>query len=196
MWELYKNGGNSFEGLDAYTKSLLEMLKKHDYFSWWHCCHVACMVGKIALEQAPALEVSYAELIQGAVLHDIGKLHISRSILEKKGVLSREEHYEINQHPQMGELIVRGHVSSGVGRMVLYHHERCGGTGYPFGLEMTSLPLDVRIVSVCDCYCAMTERRPYGKTYSPREAVLEMRKSSLCPQAVALVEKVVPGNFI
>ncbi|MFH1485574.1 MAG: HD domain-containing phosphohydrolase, partial [Chloroflexota bacterium] len=122
-------------------------------------------VAAYALFLGEALGLSFEEraaLRRGALLHDIGKLGISESILLKKGPLDVEERGEINLHPSLGESICR---PLGQGKSVLdvvrHHHERFDGKGYPDGLKGDSIPLLARVTAIADAYDAMTNHRPY-----------------------------------
>lgn len=117
-------------------------------------------------------EDSIQEIRIGALLHDIGKIGIADSALQKPGKLSREEWALIQQHPTIGRRILEG-----VGGFQSYlptvelHHENWNGTGYPFGLRGEAVPLAARIVHVADAYDAMTSSRPYRRAMSHEEAL-------------------------
>ena len=107
----------------------------------------------------------------GAVLHDIGKVRVPESILNKPGPLTDEEWAVMKTHPEIGEHIL-GPIQSlhRILPIVRHHHERWDGTGYPDGLSGRAIPLGARIVAVCDAYRAMTENRPYRAALSTSEA--------------------------
>lgn len=98
----------------------------------------------------------------GAHLHDIGKIGIPDSILNKKGRLTPEEYDVIRRHPEIGSHIVgKLRVFEPVVEIVRHHHERIDGKGYPDGLAGEQIALGTRIVAVADAFDAMTSRRPY-----------------------------------
>lgn len=98
----------------------------------------------------------------GGLFHDIGKIGISDSILLKNGKLTDEEYTEIKNHPIIGKNILsNAEIFENIIPIVLYHHERYDGKGYPYGLQDSSIPFLARIVSVADSFDAMTSRRSY-----------------------------------
>jgi HD-GYP domain-containing protein (c-di-GMP phosphodiesterase class II) len=116
------------------------------------------------------------EIELGAHLHDFGKYLIAESILLKPGPLTDTERKAMAFHPVYGEQILRGlpAVTEAVRRVVLYHHERWDGGGYPEGLAGLRIPLAARIVSVADVYTSLRARRAYKPTLGRREAAAEM----------------------
>jgi len=116
---------------------------------------------------------------QAAILHDLGKIGISEKILLKKGSLSRKEFNEIKKHPEIGVDIIRPvHFLHGIIPLMLYHHERWDGKGYPNGLKAEQIPVGARIIAVADSYQALTSDRPYRRAYSEEDARTIMKKSS------------------
>jgi len=100
----------------------------------------------------------------GALLHDIGKIGVPEHVLKKSGRLTDAEFEAIKQHPIHGYHIIGEIVefkNNGIVDMVLYHHERMDGKGYPYGLKGDEIPLYARIISVCDAFDAMTTSRSY-----------------------------------
>jgi putative two-component system response regulator len=115
----------------------------------------------------------------GSILHDIGKIHISEGILRKEGTLSDEEWIEIRKHPEMGAELVQGiHYLDPALPVILYHHERWNGSGYPFGLKEEKIPIAARIVAIADSFDAMTTERPYRKELTPEQACNEVISGS------------------
>jgi len=115
-----------------------------------------------------------------ALLHDIGKIGISDSILTKREELTAEEWELLRAHAGLGVSILKNVESlSNCLAAVQYHHERFDGTGYPSGLKGQNIPLDARILSVADCYDAMTSFRPYRSHKATREqAISELRRGA------------------
>ena len=109
------------------------------------------------------------------LLHDIGKIGVDDAILRKPARLDDEEFAKINRHPESGWAILHGleHLSY-VLPGVLHHHEKFDGSGYPDGLAGENIPLDGRILAVCDAYDAMTSDRPYrqGMAHEKAESIL------------------------
>ena len=98
----------------------------------------------------------------GGLLHDIGKIGISDTILTKPGKLTDEEYNEIKKHPVIGKNILsNAEIFKDILPIVLYHHERYDGHGYPYGLADKDIPFLARIISVADAFDAMTSKRSY-----------------------------------
>lgn len=116
---------------------------------------------------------SLRKLAVGAMLHDIGKMSISKDILNKPGKLDTEERRIINTHPQRGYDMVYDNYSISVdSRMcILCHHENWDGSGYPNGLLAEDIPYLARIVHVADVYDAMCQKRVYKDEYNPIEVI-------------------------
>lgn len=115
----------------------------------------------------------------GSILHDIGKINISEDILRKEGTLSDEEWVEMRKHPEMGAELVKGiHYLDPALPVILYHHERWNGSGYPFGLKAEKIPIAARIVAIADSFDAMTTERPYRQELTPEEAFDEVISGS------------------
>jgi len=115
----------------------------------------------------------------GALFHDIGKIGIPTSILLKPGPLSPEERKIIEMHPELGERILEP-ISrlAEVRTIVRSCHERWDGAGYPDGKEGKDIPLEARIILVCDAFHAMTTDRPYRKRLGVDEACRRLRSGS------------------
>lgn len=96
------------------------------------------------------------------LFHDIGKIDIPDSIILKSGKLTDEEYNEIKKHPILGkEIISNSDMFQDIIPIVLYHHEKYDGTGYPYGISGTDIPFLARIVAVADAFDAMTSKRSY-----------------------------------
>jgi putative two-component system response regulator len=115
----------------------------------------------------------------GSILHDIGKINISEGILKKAGPLSEDEWVEMRKHPEMGAELVEGiHYLVPALPVILYHHERWNGSGYPFGMKEKEIPLSARIVAIADSFDAMTTKRPYRDELTPEQAYNEIISGS------------------
>lgn len=135
--------------------------------------------GKIALDIGTYMgleEKSLEVLALGTRLHDIGKIFIDREILDKPGPLDSAEWDELRKHPLLGYELVRGHVPGLVAEMVLTHHERFDGSGYPRGLTGHQIPLESRILQVADAIDAITSERPYQPALPLAYAISELVK--------------------
>ena len=149
---------------------------------------------------AEALGLSAAE-IQGvktaALLHDIGKLAVPEHILSKPGPLTKEEFQKIRIHSQVGaEIIAAVPFPYPVAPLILSHHERWDGKGYPQGLAGENIPIGARILSIVDYYDAVTSDRPHHKALSYDSAVWLLRQESgraLDPKLVPLFLEMLPA---
>lgn len=109
------------------------------------------------------------------LMHDIGKIGISETILNKPGKLSREEWAEVKRHPEIGYRILSAVAEfSDLALAILEHHERWDGSGYPQGLKAEQISYQARIIAIADSYDAMTGVRPYRKPVGKEEAIEEI----------------------
>ena len=168
--------------------SLSRAIDAKDNYTQGHSSRVADYADMIAAE----LHLSHKatqNIHTAALLHDIGKIGISDSILNKPGPLTEEEFEEIKAHPVVGRKIIEDiRLPAMVNDAVLYHHRCYDGTGYPStGTEPKELPLAAGILGVADAYDAMTSDRPYRRGMPPRVAagiLLENRGTQFSPEAV------------
>lgn len=171
----------------ASITSLCNALEARDSYTRGHSEAVSDIASRIALQMGiPREEVELIRL--GGKLHDLGKIGVIDSVLLKPGKLSDEEFAIIKRHPVIGGEILRPVPSMApILPIVLYHHERIDGKGYPEGLTGSSIPLWARITAVGDTYHALTSDRPYRKGM-PRDKALEIIQQAsgtqLCPDCV------------
>jgi len=119
------------------------------------------------------------ELSWAALLHDIGKIGVEDQILYKPGPLTDREWEIMRTHPEVGAQMIGGLSGmESIAAMILGHHERMDGSGYPRGLSGEQIPLGARIIAVVDSYSAMTEGRPYRKAKTHDEAIIELKNLS------------------
>lgn len=133
----------------------------------------------------------------GALLHDVGKLGVPEAVLWKPAGLDRTEWREIRTHPEAGHRLVVDLVAREVAACVLYHHERVDADGYPYGVDLRSLPLAVRIVQVADAYDAMTSDRPYEGPLPIPMAIAELERcagTQFDGEAVAALRRLLAGG--
>lgn len=120
-------------------------------------------------------EIELYKLEISGLFHDIGKLAIQESTLNKTGPLTTQEWNEIMKHPEVGYWILSTSLEmSDIAKYVLYHHERYDGSGYPKGLREEEIPLLSRIISIVDSYDAMTNQRSYKETLNHDMAINEL----------------------
>jgi HD-GYP domain-containing protein (c-di-GMP phosphodiesterase class II) len=132
---------------------------------------------RVAIRAATGL--GYSEHAAGRIglaasLHDIGKQLISKEILDKPGPLDPEEWAQVRLHPILGEQILLGEGLTDIAPWIRSHHERVDGLGYPDGLAGDLIPLEARLIAICDAYDAMITDRCYQLAVSPREAREEL----------------------
>ena len=143
------------------------------------CGHSERVAG-LALRLANHMRLSPAEQNRihiGAHLHDIGKIGIPDSILNKQGKLTNEEFAIIRQHPAIGDNIVgKLRVFHSVADIVRHHHERFDGKGYPDSLRGHDISLGARIVAVADAFDAMTSARAYREAFTLEQAIEETKR--------------------
>jgi len=134
-------------------------------------------------------------VVEGALLHDIGKTRVQRAILDQCRPLTTSEYWRVMQHPAWGAALVQGHVSERVLLAIRHHHEWWNGKGYPAGLSAHDIPIEARIVGIADAFVAMREERPYRPPKSRETAVGELQRGSgtqFDPQLVdPLIESIV-----
>jgi len=158
------------------VESLAMSLEAKDPYTRGHSDRVAQLAGRVARQ----LHLSKADnevLDLAGRLHDIGKIGVRESVLNKPGRLTDDEFEHIKQHPSLGAKILEPIVENGrIAEAVRHHHENWNGTGYPDGLAGDRIPLFARILRVCDIYEALTSERSYRAARSPAEAEAIMKK--------------------
>jgi HD-GYP domain-containing protein (c-di-GMP phosphodiesterase class II) len=156
---------------------LRDLLEEDDEYTGHHTEDVVDLSVRVAEELSVSEDVR-RETELGALLHDIGKIHIPDAIINKAGPLDDEEWAIMKTHTVEGQRMldrVGGFLSS-VGLVVRASHERYDGRGYPDGLAGGDIPLAARIVAVCDSFNAMTTTRTYRRAMPVSEAVAEVRR--------------------
>jgi putative nucleotidyltransferase with HDIG domain len=166
---------------ETYTdavRSLVTAIEAKDAYTKGHSLRVA------ELSVAIAADIGFnpqrtARLEIAALLHDLGKVGVSRAILSKPGSLTDEEMREIRRHPDIGAGILEGvPFLQDVAPWVEAHHERADGKGYGHGLSGQSIPLEARILAVADSFDAMTSARPYRAPLPEDLAIVELKSCS------------------
>ena len=116
---------------------------------------------------------------KGALLHDVGKIAIPDSILKKPGSLSPQEWDKVKLHPALGfGLIKEIKLVKDVGNIILYHHEKYDGSGYPYQMKKSKIPIEARIFSLADALDAITSKRPYKQKKDFKTAKAEIQSES------------------
>ncbi|MBV9212778.1 MAG: diguanylate cyclase, partial [Actinobacteria bacterium] len=160
-------------------------------------------VSRLAILVARELGLSYEqvdEIARGAELHDVGKMAIPDSILEKQGPLDEREWSFIHRHTLIGESILAAAPALvPVARLVRSSHERYDGTGYPDGLAGEDIPLGARIILACDAFDAMTTSRPYATAMSVEDALAQIMRGAggqFDPHVARALERVVRSGAL
>ena len=153
-----------------------------------HCRRVSLYAVRLATQYG--LSPQTVETIRvGALLHDLGKLEVPERILNKPGRLTEREWDRLRNHPEAGlALVQRLGFDEAVAEIVLYHHERIDGSGYPDSLAGEAIPWTVRIVSVMDAFDALTSPRAYRPALSleaARALLAREAGSRYCPWVVS-----------
>jgi putative nucleotidyltransferase with HDIG domain len=180
-WSIYtifrcafpKDGVYIFGGKKV-MKSLLNKLKQHDLYTYMHSLRVA----ELSVEISKYLGLSDKEqkvIHLGGLLHDIGKLEVDPQILNKPEKLTFDEWTLIQNHTVIGYTMLQNYgYEMGFSYIALFHHERCDGSGYPFGLKQEAIPLEAQIVALADSFDAMVTQRPYSNAKTTEQALNEL----------------------
>lgn len=164
--------------LIASIETLLCVINTKDKYTYGHVERVVRYV-KMMADKLKLSNQDKEKLIYGAYTHDIGKINIPTYILNKKTPLTNDEWELIKHHPDFGvEIINQIDSLSCVVPLVKHHHERYDGNGYPSQLKGTDIPYFARILTIADCFDAMTFSRPYKSAMTNEEAIAELRRCS------------------
>jgi diguanylate cyclase (GGDEF)-like protein/PAS domain S-box-containing protein len=170
--KLHRNASNR----NRIVQTLLAALSERDYIAEGHAqrlakyCHI--MGKRLNLSSGQLADLSLL-----AQVHDLGKVGIPDSILYKEGPLCKEEMVVMQRHPEIGfRIAMTSPDLASVADLILKHHEKWDGSGYPLGLKGEEIPIECRILSIVDTFDAITHDRPYRKARSRQEAVEEIKK--------------------
>ncbi len=161
---------------DAATVALTSVLAPLPHYRGQPSALIASIVVTLARQlQLPDPEID--RLRVAALLHDVGKVAVPEEILEKPSALTSAEWRTVVQHPRIGQVILEQAAAlKEAVPIILHHHERYAGHGYPFGLRGNEIPLGARIVAIADAYDAMVHDRPYKRAMSHDDAIAELRR--------------------
>lgn len=163
--------------LDNILNLITKITEMKDPYTLGHQAKVAYMAIKIA-EKLNLNEDIIQRIRLASFLHDIGKLTIPTEVLNKGGKFSENEYLLVKEHSKNGyEIIKRVEYLTPVADIVLQHHERLDGSGYPLGLKDDEILLEARIIAVCDVFEAMTSHRPYRPAFSINDALKELKEN-------------------
>jgi putative nucleotidyltransferase with HDIG domain len=199
-FRLYMSKSSEVRARNAELQSVNDMLRQtNDRLEESHLSVIGVLIGALeakenaraeAAAQTMANAVAVAERLGlsedevaavklGALFHDIGTIGVPEHLLRKPGALDAGEWNEVKAHTTIGaNLLSNVPMLERVRPIVLSHHERYDGTGYPMGLREDQIPLAAQIVAVADAYQAMTTARPYRSALSAKDAVRELRANA------------------
>jgi diguanylate cyclase (GGDEF)-like protein len=161
---------------DTATQALASVLSPQPHHRGRPSDMIAALATGMGIEMGlPEEEIERIRI--AALLHDLGKIAIPEEILDKPSTLTDAEWQAIGEHPRIGQVILEqaSNLREAI-PVVLHHHERYNGGGYPHGLRGNEIPLGARIVAVADAYHAMVHERPYKDALTHEEALAELRR--------------------
>jgi len=170
---LYQNLHESYLSI---IRALVSALELKDSYTSGH----SESVSRYAVALAKGLKLSPQEIDSievAAILHDVGKIGVQESILNKPEKLDDEEWKEVRRHPEFSYKILKEvNFPWKIKPLIYAHHERYNGKGYPAGLKGEKIPLGARILAVADTFAAMTSDRAYRKGLSKEVAIEELKR--------------------
>jgi len=197
--EEFKKGTSEIVDLilrDNETTFFLTNITDHDYYTYTHSVNVgflAVALAKTVFQQSDHHDLH--ALGAGFFLHDLGKVNIDLGIINKPGKLTDEEMQQMKRHPAQGFFILQEakQMTKELKMIVLQHHEKMNGTGYPAGLKGDDIHIYGRICAIADIFDALTSKRPY-KQKMPLFTALKIMRDEMVPHHIqkTLFEKFVP----
>ena len=183
----------------AMASTLISLIDLRDRYTGGHSCRVAGYCRLIAIHLGLSDEDT-EQIVLAASLHDIGKIGVPDHVLLKTGILDPEEFDWIRKHPEWGWSAVRNVDDfREASLIILHHHERMDGHGYPGRLRDSEIPFGSRIIAVADSYDALTTTRPYRTARTQDEAVQEILRcvgTQFDPKVVkAFCDSLTPKNL-
>lgn len=153
----------------------IHKIQEKDQYTEEHCNNT----GNLAVQIATFMKLPdhvIGNVVHAGKIHDIGKINIPKDILNKPSRLSYQEYELVKQHSQIGyDIIMKTIGNEDFARIVLEHHERLDGSGYPRGLKENEISIEAKIIAVVDSFDAMTSDRPYKKAMTDDEAILDLK---------------------
>lgn len=200
MTLLYITSKPTFNSVKVYVSNLDELINQvdeKDKYTKQHCQHV--MDFSIAISRKMNCSAAIIEkLAISALFHDVGKCRVPDEVLQKPGKLTLEERKFIYKHPLGSKEIVESNFGDEIANIVMCHHERQDGSGYPQGISGDEIPIESRIIAVADSFDAMTTKRPYNcpKTYEQAAEELYAMKQEYDNTATAALKELVDSGEI
>ncbi len=197
--ELEESRKKLSRALDNVLNLITKIIEMKDPFTLGHQGKVAILATKIA-EKIKLPQDSIEVIRIAAMLHDIGKLTVPTEVLNKGGKLSENEYSLVKEHCKNGyEILKRVDFLYPIADIVLQHHERLDGSGYPLGLKNGEILLEARIIAVCDVFEAMISHRPYRPAIKVEDALKELKENKGIlyePEVVDILEEIVLNKEI
>ena len=160
-------------------------LVDHDQYTYLHSARVAVFSTAMAIRMDVRDEAHLMRIASGGLFHDVGKKDIPLSVINKPGALTDSEWAEMRRHPEKGHgMLLESGLSIDTLEIILHHHERLNGSGYPHGLDQSAIMTEVQIAAVADIYDALTSARAYQKRRTRYEA-LDFMKHQLLGQDIS-----------
>lgn len=195
--EIRKMSERLAEAYNGTLESLVAALDMRDQETRGHSARVAAHAVELAKVLGIRDEEELGMIYRGALMHDVGKIGVPDAILRKNGPLTDEEWEFMRRHPAFGyRILAQVPYLRPAARIVLAHHERWDGQGYPRGLKGEQIPLGARIFAVCDAYDAIVSNRPYRGGQPPEAALHEILAGSgtqFDPKVVEAFEALFPN---
>lgn len=162
--------------VDAVAIPHLLKLSAANYRAFTHCINATVFSVGLWLTIGKGEDKDLREMAYGCILHDIGLGEIDPRIINKPAKLTSAEYTIVKRHPRLGYEMLTGLIPDAALDVILHHHEKIDGSGYPEGLTGERISDSVKICSIADVYDALTSRRPYAGTRTPFEALLLMKE--------------------
>lgn len=178
-----------------FTVAFLGAVLAHDFDTHRHLLHVGILSARVgAVAGLPPADV--VRLGQAGLFHDVGKLHVRRSLLNATHTLSENEWRLLREHAERGAAMLLDRGAHAVASLVRSHHERLDGSGYPDGLRGLEISWETRLLAVVDAYDCMRSGRPYAAPVSHDEAIarLDAARRLYDPEAVAALVAALEGE--
>jgi len=178
-------------------KALVSALDASHHYTQGHSMRVSHNAGLVA-KHLRLTDSEIEAIKRGAMLHDIGKIGLDKNILDKTSTLSEQEWLQVKQHPLQGAKII-GELSflEEARNVVLHHHERMDGKGYPNGLQGEDIPRGARIVNALDAFDALTSDRSYRKRLTQDQTLAMLREragAQFDPEIVDVISELLSKN--
>lgn len=176
----------------------LSALADHDYYTYYHSIRVAAYSVAIAVNMGMTDKLQLQDIALGGIFHDIGKKDVPNHILNKAGPLTPSEWKLMRSHPEVGHQAIGETVLSLVPKeIILHHHEKRNGSGYPHGLDHGSLLVEVQIATLADIFDALTSSRSYQTRRTKYEGLdfikHKLLKDDVCSESFKCLVKALAG---